>query len=158
MKHWSIYAMKVKKGFTLVEVIIAMFITTVLISAVYFMFIRVFQMNREQDQFIQMQDSLRTVSIIVEKDIRKSTQNVDIKKEGNTTTLQYLDDTGQKLEGSENIFTYKLENNRLYRNGNFLMENLEEFELTNHNFYVNLELKSKTGKREVSHDKKIYLR
>ncbi len=150
--------MKVKKGFTLVEVIIAMFITTVLISAVYFMFIRVFQMNREQDQFIQMQDSLRTVSIIVEKDIRKSTQNVDIKKEGNTTTLQYLDDTGQKLEGSENIFTYKLENNRLYRNGNFLMENLEEFELTNHNYYVNLELKSKTGKREVSHDKKIYLR
>ena len=150
--------MKVKKGFTLVEVIIAMFITTVLISAVYFMFIRVFQMNREQDQFIQMQDSLRTVSIIVEKDIRKSTQNVDIKKEGNTTTLQYLDDTGQKLEGSENIFTYKLENNKLYRNGNFLMENLEEFELTNHNYYVNLELKSKTGKREVSHDKKIYLR
>lgn len=150
--------MKDKKGFTLVEVIIAMFITTVLISAVYFMFIRVFQMNREQDQFIQMQDSLRTVSIIVEKDIRKSTQNVDIKKEGNTTTLQYLDDTGQKLEGSENIFTYKLENNRLYRNGNFLMENLEEFELTNHNYYVNLELKSKTGKREVSHDKKIYLR
>ena len=150
--------MKVNKGFTLVEVIIAMFITTVLISAVYFMFIRVFQMNREQDQFIQMQDSLRTVSIIVEKDIRKSTQNVDIKKEGNTTTLQYLDDTGQKLEGSENIFTYKLENNRLYRNGNFLMENLEEFELTNHNYYVNLELKSKTGKREVSHDKKIYLR
>lgn len=150
--------MKDKKGFTLVEVIIAMFITTVLIAAVYFMFIRVFQMNREQDQFIQMQDSLRTVSIIVEKDIRKSTQNVDIKKEGNTTTLQYLDDTGQKLEGSENIFTYKLENNRLYRNGNFLMENLEEFELTNHNYYVNLELKSKTGKREVSHDKKIYLR
>lgn len=150
--------MKVKKGFTLVEVIIAMFITTVLISAVYFMFIRVFQMNREQDQFIQMQDSLRTVSIIVEKDIRKSTQNVDIKKEGNTTTLQYLDDTGQKLEGSENIFTYKLENNRLYRNGIFLMENLEEFDLTNHNYYVNLELKSKTGKREVSHDKKIYLR
>lgn len=150
--------MKVKKGFTLVEVIIAMFITTVLISAVYFMFIRVFQMNREQDQFIQMQDSLRTVSIIVEKDIRKSTQNVDIKKEGNTTTLQYLDDTGQKLEGSENIFTYKLENNRLYRNGIFLMENLEEFDLTNHNYYVNLELKSKIGKREVSHDKKIYLR
>ncbi len=150
--------MKDKKGFTLVEVIIAMFITTVLIAAVYFMFIRVFQMNREQDQFIQMQDSLRTVSIIVEKDIRKSTQNVDIKKEGNITILQYLDESGKELEGSENIFTYKLENNRLYRNGNFLMENLEEFELTNHNFYVNLELKSKTGKREVSHDKKIYLR
>lgn len=54
MKLWSGYVMKNNKGFTLVEVLIAMLITGIMFTSVYFWFIKVFTMNKEQNDFIQM--------------------------------------------------------------------------------------------------------
>ncbi len=150
-----------KKGFTLVEVMIALFVTSIILSAVYYLFINVSTMNKQQTDFIQIQDSLRTVSLITEKDIRRSPQKIEITTNDNTTTLYYLDEEGNKMihEGKEVKYIYRLENGRLYRNDAFIMENLTKFELSQPQpFYVQLNLMSKIGNREVKHDQKIYLR
>lgn len=155
--------MKNNKGFTLVEVLIAMLITGIIFTSVYFLFIKVFTMNKEQNDFIQMQDAMRNVAHIVEKDIRKSTQNIEFVEAGNEIKIYYLDYSLNRMlddTGNEIKITYKLSDDVLYRNGNYLMNNLDNFELTYEEvrLYVELKLNSKTDKREVKHDKKIYLR
>lgn len=161
-----------KKGFTLVEVLIAMFVTSILLAAVYFLFVRVFTMNSQQTQFIEAQDTLRTVSYIVEKDVRKSTQHLKVNKIGNDTHLIFLDRHGNELKDDKGNLVeiiYTLENDQLKRNGKNILDRVDDFTLEmNHDFedddnnpvdeYVYIKLLSKTSKREVTHDKKIYLR
>lgn len=150
-----------KKGFTLVEVLIAMLITGIILSATYTLFVSVFKMNQEQNEFIQMQDTLRTVGQIVERDIRRSSQYIDLDNKEDAIHLVNLNKAGDVIldnEGNPVEVIYKLENRKLYRNGQHLMDQLDNFILREEGDVVYLELKSKTSKREVSHDKKIYLR
>lgn len=157
--------MQNKKGFTLVELMIAMFIATILIAGVYAMFISVHNMNEEQQAFIEAQTNLGSVSQIVEKDIRKSSQHLDISVSGNSTVITQLDKEGNIIkddEGNPLQYSYELMNGKLYRNNRFLSEHIESFEVhaypTEDPMYIYLKVNAKTRRREVNHDKKIYLR
>ncbi len=157
-----------KKGFTLIEVVIAMFVTTILLAAVYFMFVRVFEMNLDQSQYIEAQDTLRTVSQIVESDVRRSTQFMEVEESSGVVTLKFLVNKKGVLEplkddaGNQVKMTYELKDEVLYRNSQRLMDRVNEFELTKvdspEGDYLNLIIISETKTREVRHEKKIYLR
>ncbi|NLW14705.1 MAG: prepilin-type N-terminal cleavage/methylation domain-containing protein [Erysipelothrix sp.] len=147
--------MENKKGFTLVEVIVAVFISTILIAAVYFMFVRVYLENESQNEFVKMQDTLRSISQIVETDIRKSSQYIDIDVAGDIYTIIEKDhENGSTLKETP----YELVDNVLYRNAVFLMDKVESFKIIEKEYYLEVEIKSESKGREIKHDKKIYLR
>lgn len=161
--------MENKKGFTLVELIIAMMVTTILLAAVYFMFVRVFQMNQEQNELIAAQDTVRAISQIVEGDIRRSSQYLEVSESGNLITVVQTNKEGTVLkdaEGSPLQMTYELKDDVLYRNNKRLLDRVKTFEFeivelgegASVRKYVDLLVVSETDKREVTHEKKIYLR
>jgi prepilin-type N-terminal cleavage/methylation domain-containing protein len=66
---------KHSQGFTLIEVLIALAIAGVVMSALYSIFIPQTKTYRTQDQVVDLQRSLRFVMTLMERDIRKTAYN-----------------------------------------------------------------------------------
>jgi hypothetical protein len=60
-----------------------------------------------------MQDAMRNVAHIVEKDIRKSTQNLELIQNDDVIEMYYLDKNNSRVQnntGQEIKFSYELKN------------------------------------------------
>ena len=141
---------KDKKGFTLIEIMVALLITGIVLTAVYFVFIRSHNINQEQQRFIEAQDALRIGGLQIESDIRRSSQSIDIEK--HDACYHLIDKTDLKTT------IYCVENDTLTRNGVILIDRIHSVEITNTSQYIDIELKAQYGGKEVTHEKKIYLR
>lgn len=140
---------KKKDGFTLIEVMVAMMVTGIILGTVYFLFIKAWNMNMEQNEYINAQDALRISGLQIESDVRRSTQSITINTDG--MCYEIIDDT---------TITYCLQDNTLIRNGSYLTDNVDllTIEMPSGNAYVDIKLKGSYNGKEISHEKKIYLR
>lgn len=141
---------KNKKGFTLVEVIVAMLVTGIILSAVYFVFIKSFLMSQGQAEFINAQDAIRTSALMIESDIRKSSQSIETETIGTCTTIT---DTL-----TSDTFEYCVQDSKLIRNGNVLIDHVKSIEFDNQINYVSFEITGLYQGKEIKHEKRIYLR
>lgn len=141
---------KNKKGFTLVEVIVAMLVTGIILSAVYFVFIKSFLMSQGQAEFINAQDAIRTSGLMIESDIRKSSQSIETETNGTCTTIT---DTI-----TNDTFEYCVQDSKLIRNGNVLIDHVKSIEFDNQINYVSFEITGQYQGKEIKHEKRIYLR
>lgn len=114
--------MKNKKGFTLVELVIVI----ALISIVSLMTASIFSFgikSNERNQSLQEStESARLVLQILDKDIRSSSQKLELISEDTCFTLK---DT---LDESKTI-KYCLKNEEVYRNNNFIIDKIIEFRI-----------------------------
>ncbi len=141
---------KNKKGFTLIEVIVAMLVTGIILSAVYFVFIKSFLMSQGQAEFINAQDAIRTSALMIESDIRKSSQSIETEANGTCTTIT---DTI-----TNDTFEYCVQDSKLIRNGNVLIDHVKSIEFDNQINYVSFEITGQYQGKEIKHEKRIYLR
>lgn len=142
--------MQDKRGFTLVEVMVALFVTSILLGAVYFVFVRSFMMNKEQNDYVNSQDALRLSAMVIESDIRKSSQDINIIQEKGCFVITDIQDNTE--------VEYCVSERTLYRNSVFLIDNVDSFILEDHINYVNLEIISNYNRKEIKHAQKIYFR
>lgn len=142
--------MQDKRGFTLVEVMVALFVTSILLGAVYFVFVRSFMMNKEQNDYVNSQDALRLSAMVIESDIRKSSQDINIIQEKGCFVITDNQDNTE--------VEYCVSERTLYRNSVFLIDNVDSFILEDHINYVNLEIISNYNRKEIKHAQKIYFR
>lgn len=142
--------MKNKKGLTLVELIVGMFVMTILFGIVYSIFIKLHLMNEEQKQFVEIQDSLRISGELLEKDIRQSSQNLKISSKDSCYFIHDLD---------TNIDTkYCLNDNVLSKNERYLASNINHFELTQNKDSIKVRISSIYKEKEIKHEKTLYQR
>jgi prepilin-type N-terminal cleavage/methylation domain-containing protein len=142
-----------KKGMTLVEVLIALLVTGIILSAVYFMFVRITIMNKEQQEYVQAQDGVRNVMLLIEKDIRTSSQHILLKELDGCYNLSDL----EKPDSTEDI-SYCIEDGKFSRNDQVIVDGVDNLIMSTNNFYIEVSINSKFGRRELNHEKKIYLR
>ena len=142
--------MQDKRGFTLVEMMVALFVTSILLGAVYFVFVRSFMMNKEQNDYVNSQDALRLSAMVIESDIRKSSQDINIIQEKGCFVITDNQDNTE--------VEYCVSERTLYRNSVFLIDNVDSFILEDHINYVNLEIISNYNRKEIKHAQKIYFR
>lgn len=139
-----------KRGMTLVEIMIVLLVTTILLSAVYFVLVRVTEMNASQQAYINGQDALRNSLLIIEKDIRRSSQSLEIKENDDCYEIKdSLKDT---------TLTYCLVDKTLKREGYIIADKIDGFSIENNDFYINLRIESQTSRKEMKYEKKIFLR
>lgn len=142
--------MQDRRGFTLVEIMVALLVTSILLGAIYFVFVRTFMMNKEQNDYVNSQDALRLSAMVIESDVRESSQDVEITQQGDCYLIIDIQDN-KEIE-------YCVLNRILYRNSAFLIDNIDDFKLEDHINYVNLEIISKYNRKELKHAQKIYFR
>ena len=147
-----------KKGFTVLELMVGLAI----FSLISLMTLSIFSLGIKSTNLQRSQqegnDSMRLVFNSIEKDIRESSQLVKISFDENT---YYLTDL---LNGTIN--SYSLENEILYKNGKYLIDQIKSFDIeslgnlqkienhtVNEGFKLNLSLDE-----ETIYDYKFYFR
>ncbi|AMC93162.1 hypothetical protein AOC36_04000 [Erysipelothrix larvae] len=143
--------MQDRKGFTLIELIIAMLISGIVLTILTTFVIYVLNIQRNQENFLIAQDAVRVAGLKIEKDIRTSSQSIKVSTESNCTTI------------SENDFDvpiiYCLSQNTLTRNGDFVTNNIETFTITQRlSDAIDIYIKGVYEGRAIEYDQKIYLR
>lgn len=138
-----------KKGFTLIELVIAMAITTIVLSILVFVFTWGMRTYQTQQKFVNLQDSLRTSGMVIEKDIRASTQVLTITATTNCYTL---------TDDESNINKYCLIDNVLTRNDVPLMDHLHTLEITQTSGFVRIYLAGTYEGKELHYEQNVYLR
>jgi len=135
-----------QKGFTLLEIMVVIIILGIILGALTSAFAFSLNFFSEEDSQIVRQESLRFVSIQLEKDIRKSLQVVTVS--GSCTSIGSID--------------YCLVGNQVTREGAMIAENIDIFSVTlaPDNSYIDLVLSSTVDDRgnDVSVNTRIFLR
>ena len=151
---WCGYPMRNKKGMTLVEVLVAMLITGIVLSAIYFVFIKVTVMNKEQQEYVKAQEGMRNTMLVIEKDIRRSSQSIELTSNAATGCYTIKDNEDATVK-----FEYCINDNSVTRNGHVLIDGVSYLKIdSGTGYYIEVSLKGKFGGRELKHEKKIYLR
>lgn len=147
---------KNKKGMTLVEVVIALAVATVLVATISGVFLFINSVNNNQKSYIQAQDTIRTAALVVEKDIRSSSQYISVEFDALTNTYEIMDNTSNTV-----IAEYRLQGETLYRNGSVLIDNVTSFtisqELTSGE-RIRISISSSHSGKEMTYEQTIYLR
>lgn len=156
MKVWSIYRTKVvavlnKKGMTLVEVLVALLVTGIILSAVYFVLVRVTLMNKQQQEYVNVQNGLRNTMLVIEKDIRKSSQSITLAT--NASGCYIVSDIIDSQE-----FEYCVVDGVFLRNGQVLIDSVDQVNMELRDFYIKVTLTGNYGGEALKHEKKLYLR
>ena len=141
---------KDKKGFTLIEIVVALLITGIVLTAVYFVFIKSHNINQEQQRFIEAQDALRIGGLQIESDIRRSSQSIDIEK--HDACYHLIDKTDLKTT------IYCIENDTLTRNGVTLIDRINSIDISKNSQYIDIEHKAQYNAKQVTHEMNIFLR
>lgn len=144
---------KHKKGFTLVELVIVIAVFAILSGAVSSFFIFTSRINQDQTDYVEAQDTVRTVATTVESDIRASTQAADAISGQGTVNDPYI-----IVQASGADVQYYNQDNVLYRNGAALLNHVNVFSLTLNDFLVTLSIESAFAERTIQYDQKVYLR
>ena len=119
-----------KKGFTLIELIIVMAVFAILASMAVSVFSFGLKSNQKNQEQQESTSTLRLVSSIVEKDIRKSSQNLElIHDNNNPNCFKLLDLDDSETTDSEVSYDYCLQGDNLYRNQVFLIDKIKAFEM-----------------------------
>ena len=147
-----------KKGFTVLELMVGLAIFSLISLMTLSIFSLGIKSNNLQRSQQEGNDSMRLVFNSIEKDIRESSQLVKISFDENT---YYLTDL---LNGTIN--SYSLENEILYKNGKYLIDQIKSFDIeslgnlqkienhtVNEGFKLNLSLDE-----ETIYDYKFYFR
>ncbi len=142
--------MELKKGFTLVELLVAMAVSAIVLLGVISMFSSILKAEDQLDSYVQAQDSVRIISITVEKDIRTSSQQIVISNSGTCTIIE---DTNA-LE----VIEYCLSNKNLTRNDQHIGSNIKVFSVYQENEMIKLLVESEYKKEVIRHEKAIHLR
>lgn len=148
--------LKTKKGFTLIEVIITIAVASILLGAAVSFFVFMNRLNNDQKDFVFAQDTVRTVSRIIENDIRKSNQVANDQVIGSDALGIETDPYVIKLLSSE--VEYYLKDNIIYRNGAFLLDNVEKFIIMKSGNKVTYIIESNVKERMIEYEQEIYLR
>lgn len=164
MKVWSIYRTKVvavlnKKGMTLVEVLVALLVTGIILSAVYFVLVRVTLMNKQQQEYVNVQNGLRNTMLVIEKDIRKSSQSIKL-----TTNASGCYIVRDIIDSQD--FEYCVVDGVFLRNGQVLIDSVDQVNMELRDFYngkkrrisLKVTLTGNYGGEALKHEKKLYLR
>lgn len=139
-----------KRGFTLVELLVAMAVSAIVFLGVISMFSSILNADKNLDNYVQAQDAHRIVSITVEKDIRSSSQNISLSITGTCTAIKDLN--------TDEVIEYCLSGNDLSRNGSLLSGNIGMFSLTKENEMINLLIETELKREVIQHEKTIHLR
>lgn len=142
--------MKNKRGFTLIEMIIALAVVTLVLGGLITVFRVIMKSNQTEQNYISAQDTLRTVSIHLEKEIRTSSQNIEISSLNNCTDIKDL--TSNELK------TYCLISDGIYFNNTLLINNVKSFDLIKVDNAIELKLESNFQEDVIVYEKTIYLR
>ena len=66
--------LKNKRGFTLIEVLVVLLITSILLGVIYLVFNQSVSTFTKEESRVENQQSLRQAALVIEKDIRESDQ------------------------------------------------------------------------------------
>ncbi|WP_026475849.1 PilW family protein [Alkaliphilus transvaalensis] len=116
---------KNNKGITLVELIVALAISSIIIGLIFSTLVfgsRSFNVQADQ---IDNLSSVRNAMDLITREIRKA-ESVDINN--NVLTLDE--------------YVYKLENNSITKNGQVIISNIEKFEIVRSNNRIDIEISS----------------
>lgn len=144
-----------RKGFTLVELIIAMAVTVIVLTMVVTFISTFLNINRQQNEYVKAQDSLRLAGIRIEKDIRESSQNITVSRDLNG--CYRITDTGD----SGSVKTYCLVEKNLNRNSVYLVGNIDSISVelsSSSGTYVIIKITGSYEGRSLNYEQKIYLR
>lgn len=81
-----------KKGFTLVEMLVVLVVGSLVITGAYNLFSRANKINNYESAHIKAQDSVRNVALMIEKQIRKDGDRITVynmKKDGAQCVIIY---------------------------------------------------------------------
>lgn len=139
-----------KKGFTLVELIIAMAVSAIVLLGVVQLFSSIIKMSSTQDDYVKAQDAIRTVGVQVESDIRGSSQSMNVALLNGCTVLTDTV-TNQKVQ-------YCLNGKVLKRNGSVVIEGVKEFSVTQNLKQMTIKIVGAYQERVINYEKILYLR
>lgn len=158
MKPKHGYSMNNKQGFTLLELIVGMAV----FSVISLMLISIFTLGIKNNKQVRLRqesnDSIQLVYNSLENDIREGSQLIQLSTEENSYHLNDM--------LNENIITYTLNNEVLYKNGVYLIDQIKSFEieelgdlneLKGHEIYEGLKIILSITE-ETIYDYKIYFR
>lgn len=142
-----------RKGFTLVEVIVTVFIVAIVLGMVASIIGFFSGFFGDENQYLDRQQSMRVLMLNIEKDIRTSDQSIN------------FDEVACKVIGQGDagtpINTYCFENGEVRRNGELVARNVEIFNLTETDGRVvnlNIRMESDSSRKQVEATLTIYLR
>lgn len=122
--------MKNNKGFTLIELIVVMAVFTIISAMTLTIFSFGVKSNQKNQDLQESTTSLRLVSRILEKDIRKSSQSLVLITDQAKPNCFKLKDIKDSEETDEEVsFKYCLKEDVLYRNDAFLIDKISSFEM-----------------------------
>lgn len=136
---------------TLVEVLVALLVTGIILSAVYFVLLRVTLMSKQQQEYVDAQDGMRNTMLLIEKDIRRSSQSVDVEEVDGCYVIRDNEDVSS-------VFEYCISDSNLIRNGHVIIDGVDTLNIKIVDVYIEVSLMGKFGERELKHEKKIFLR
>lgn len=142
--------MEAKRGFTLIELIIAMAVSSILVLGLIYVLSTILKAEKVQDEFVRAQEAVRITSLAIEKDIRQSSQQLEVRHEGNCT---YVDDTKTLVSQA-----YCINDHFLEHNGVVLSNNIEFFEIEKENMRISIVVRSKFREDIIVYEKTIFLR
>lgn len=129
--------MKNKKGYTLIELLVILFTSTLILGGIYSLFISQNRSYASQGMVVEMNENARMASAITD-DIRMAGlgqkagfQGISLAQDDRIRVLMDIDGDGAASTSSEDI-TYRYDNNlrQLLRNNEILMENVISFSIS----------------------------
>lgn len=142
--------MNKSKGFTLIELVVALAISTIILGVIFVVFSSIMKTYTNEKNRILLQDANRIVSLTIEGDIRKSSQSISIVEDG--ACFQIVD----TIMGSST--TYCIEENTVSRDGVFLSDNIQDVNLVLNGNAVTLDIIVFSAEETLNYEKTIYLR
>lgn len=127
--------MRNKKGMTLLELMVAMFVFSIIIGSIHHIFLNFMGHHKNQEAQVQVQEEIDRLGYFFEKDIRESNQQFNVNQNGNCFFLKDNLESNLKLE-------YCLKDNTVYRNQQVLMNNVSEFKIQEMKDKIILQLKT----------------
>ncbi len=124
-----------KKGMTLLELMVGLFVFSIIIGSIHHIFLNFMGHHQNQEISVQVQEESDRLNYYFEKDIRESNQQFNVNQNGNCFFLKDTAETDSKLQ-------YCLEDNTIYRNKQVLMNNVSEFKIEENTNKIILKLKT----------------
>jgi type IV pilus assembly protein PilW len=99
---------KFNAGFTLIEILVAMAVSTIVLTGIYQAYANQMRVNNTQNQVVEMQQSARVAMLFMERDIRQAgfnptgMANVGIDVAGSNEIRLSIDETGGEGDGEDN--------------------------------------------------------
>lgn len=142
--------MKNRQGFTLVELIVAMAVSTIVLGILVLIFSTTMKTYSSERDKVLLNDSYRIISISIEKDIRQSSQSIKVTTNNNCTSIIDEDNVTETI--------YCLIDKRVYRNGTYMTDLDGTLEITLNDRELQVRVQGKSTKEDRIYEKLIYLR